>query len=127
MSLPKRRPIDLVVDGITGRTTLGQVRQRLVELAASHEDGELRLYLATWAARGRLSSNPGFDDDSSTLAAVWGGTWKSKHGNTLMELLDCDRPSAQETLPSSMGSTTERLARLAAALRSPTALSLIHI
>ena len=96
LSLPKRPPIDIVIDHITGRTTLGEVRQRLIELSDSHEIAEVRSFLATWAPRGRLSSNPGFDDDRATLAAVWGSVWKSKHGNTLMELLDCNLPESNE-------------------------------
>lgn len=96
LSLPKRAPVDLVIDRITGKTTLGQVRERLLALAASHADIDVRSHLTAWAPRGRLSSNPGFDDDRKTLAAVWGAVWKQKYGNTMLELLDCNLPSNEE-------------------------------
>ena len=103
ISLPQKPPVDLELNGITGRTTLCQVREKLLELAASHSDAEVRKFLALWAPRGRLSSNPGFDDDRKTLSSCFGSVWKAKYGNTMLTLLDCNLPdsSVEESVAAS--------------------------
>eukprot|EP00040_Diaphanoeca_grandis_P043756 m.269003 g.269003 ORF g.269003 m.269003 type:complete len:205 (+) comp81683_c0_seq1:150-764(+) len=94
--LPKLPPFDLNVTDISGKTTLGELRTRLAEVAKTHENKQVRAFVKTWGPRGRLSSNPGYGDDSKTLSKCFGPVWRRKHGNTLLSLLDTNVPPGDE-------------------------------
>ena len=126
ISLPRRQPIDLELNAITGKTTLSQVREKLLELATSHSDPEVCTFLTTWAWRGRLSSNPGFEDDRKTLSECFGNVWKAKYGNTMLELLDCDRPDLAASSLTAEDDAEHLPMRRRRLVKGP-GLSLIHI